>query len=241
MAIFIRLCYIGFILLWVIAQDVQQAATTSETAYTLLIVGDSRAAGNTPLFESYRYPLWKKLVEADYAIDFIGPVIDDCAYPSINGQLFDPDHGAIGGAHTTDIIHRLEQGIYPTDADFLLLGIGGNDLLGGDTVATTIENVNCILTTFIAYNPEIVILVEQIAPGTTAMMTPERKTVLQRFNEQLTVLTKDHTSKNHQVFTVNMYREWQDIYLTDDIHYNDAGAKEVAQRYFEALHSFLEK
>ena len=43
-------------------------------------------------YESYRYELWKNLVENNYNFDFIGTQVDNGSYEDYDGQNFDVDH-----------------------------------------------------------------------------------------------------------------------------------------------------
>ena len=47
----------------------------------ILTIGDSRVQGNRPYHESYRYELWKSLIESDWTVDFLGPNTDQAEYP----------------------------------------------------------------------------------------------------------------------------------------------------------------
>ena len=214
---------------------------SSENPCKIVTIADSRGICFPSLFETYRYPLWKELTIANYSFDFIGPIVDTCEYEPFIGHDFDPDHGAVGGAHTTDILSRIASGFYPEDSDILLLGIGGNDLIGGDTIAFTIENINSIVDAFIGYDSDIIILIEQLAPASNSIMTPELTQILIEFNSEILKLIEQRSGQSQKVYGVDMYDQWQsDDYLADDYHYNEAGAQEVAHRYFIALDSSLE-
>ena len=219
----------------------QSQLCSSENPCKILTISDSRGVCHPSLFETYRYPFWKELIAANYSFDLIGPESDSCGYEPFEGYSFDPDHGAIGGAHTTDILTRLENDFYPQDSDILLLGIGGNDLLGGDSIAFTIENISSIIDYFMGYNNDTIILIEQLAPASDFIMTEELTQILINFNSEISQLILDYRMQGQEVYGVNMYEQWQsNEYLADDYHYNEAGAQEVALRYFNALVSNLE-
>ena len=53
-------------------------------------------------------------------------------------------------------------------------------------------------------------------------------------------IAQEQTDENSQVIAVNMFDGFVDRYLFDDIHYNEEGAKFIAQRYYEVLETVLE-
>jgi len=53
----------------------------SGTAIKIMPLGASRVAGARPLYESYRYELWKLLLDGNYDFDFIGTETDPADYP----------------------------------------------------------------------------------------------------------------------------------------------------------------
>ncbi len=212
-----------------------------ENTISILPLGDSRVEGNRPNFESYRYELWKKLVAQDLNIDFVGTRLDDNNYPDFMGQSFDRDHQGTGGAETSDIFHFVNNlKIDATLPSIVLLGIGGNDLTDGQkTVTATIENINQIIDALQTRNPQITILLEQIAPARSDFLDSNLTTLLHQFNAAIVNIGLTQTDENSKVIIVDMASNWSDEYMADAVHYNEAGAKEVAGRYFEAMEMIL--
>ena len=66
-------------------------------------------------------------------------------------------------------------------------------------------------------------------------MTSELEATLNDFNSKLPGLTGDYSN----LHIVDMNTGFTDLYFADDVHYNELGAREVAQRYFAAMQSFL--
>jgi len=207
--------------------------------YKVLPVGDSRVSGHTELFESYRYELWKKLMNFEVKFDFIGPEHDLKEYPPYLNRDFDPDHGAQGGARTTHIIDNMTNHVYPLDADILLLGIGGNDLSNGSTVEETINNIQKIIDNFQFHNKHIIIFLEQIAPARSEIMTPENIATLKEFHKQIAQMARKETLNGQEVIAINMAQGWKDYYLADNVHYNIQGSKVIASRYFKAFDNYF--
>jgi len=205
----------------------------------ILTLGDSRVEGARPEFESYRYELWKNLVDADWVFDLRGALDDEAEYPTFMGMSFDDDHAGVGGFTTTDVLDNLDDFLTASGApDVVLLGIGGNDLTGGRSPAETVANIQEIIRQLQVTNDSLTIFLEQIAPGTSDFMTPELTNRFDNFNQA--VKTLENTQGAARVIVVNMAEGWSDDYMADEVHYNEAGAKVVADRYFDAMRRYLE-
>ena len=63
----------------------------------IMPLGASRVQGFSPWFESYRYELWKDLIDGDWEFDYIGTETETGSYPNYEGLAFDPDHQGHGG------------------------------------------------------------------------------------------------------------------------------------------------
>lgn len=193
-------------------------------------------------FESYRYELWKNLLDNNYTFDYLGDIRDSGTYPDHLEQSFDRDHQGTGGIETTGLIMQLDESIERlAEVDIALLGVGGNDLLNnsGIDVQQILDNLNTIIDELQAANPNIVILIEQIAPGRADFMTEQLRTLFDSYNAGIPTIANNQSDANSMIIVVDMNTDWQESYFADEVHYNEAGAKEVADRYFAALQPFL--
>ena len=82
---------------------------SSTSINKILPIGASRVEGNRPDYESFRYELWKKLVDAGVDFDILGSFCDEASYPEYKGFLFDANHEGIGGNTSGDILNRIDQ------------------------------------------------------------------------------------------------------------------------------------
>jgi lysophospholipase L1-like esterase len=224
---------------------------TSNSEIQILTLGDSRVEGGRPTFESYRYELWKNLVTAGIQdFDFIGSIEDDGTFEDFKGLPFDLDHEGTGGAttdYTLEIAQRLAKG--GNVGDIVLLGIGGNDLVDEvNTVSQTLENINKIIDVLQSVNENVIIFLEQIAPSRSDFMTPELAAKIDEFNEGILVVAKNQNEPvegwtqpitTSRVIPVTMGTDWKDEYMADEVHYNEAGGKVIADRYFTAMKRFF--
>ena len=121
--------------------------------------------------------------------------------------------------------------------DIVLICIGGNDALneGSSSIPYALENISSIIELLQSNNPQVLILIEQIAPGLNSMMTSDLIQALYTLNTGIEQLAENQTTRTSNVIAVDMSYEWQDSYLADDVHYNSVGAEIVATRYSDVL------
>ena len=214
---------------------------TSPSIISILPLGDSRVEGATANSVSYRYDLWKHLVEDRWVFDYIGNQHDNTSYPVLLGQYFDPDHQGIGGWKTQDILNNIDSIIEDSGVpDVVLLGIGGNDLVANIAPSQAINNINQIIDILQNNNSSITIFIERIAPGRSNVMTPEAMEIYNTFNNNISTLANNQSTSNSKIIAVDMSTNWTDAYMADNLHYNALGAKEVADRYYAAIETHLE-
>lgn len=193
---------------------------------------DSDAEG----YESYRYELWKKCVQNNFQIDFIGQQFDDGTYPNFMGVSFDRDHEGIGGIESEGVLNNIEEVLLQTnDLDAVLLCVGGNDLLGGDDPQTVIDNIALIIDEIQNRFPNIIIFLEQIAPGNNETMTNDISLKLSEFNDLIYQTATAYSNQNTSVIAVDMNTNFTVNLLADDVHYNQDGAIFVAEQYFSSI------
>lgn len=191
-------------------------------------------------FESYRYELWKNLIDDGWQFDFIGTQVDEGNYPAYAAMNFDIDHEGIGGIETDGVLTNLNEVLNNAGSpDVVLLGIGGNDLLANDVPDDVINNINQIIDVLQTDNPNVTIFLEMIAPARSDAMSTEFTNGLTEFNSQITTVVSNQSNENSKVIAVDMNSNWMDEYMADDVHYNEAGAKVVADRYFAAINAEL--
>jgi lysophospholipase L1-like esterase len=186
--------------------------------------------------------LWKDLIDGGWDFDYIGTETETGSYPNYEGLSFDPDHQGKMTWTSEQIFEDLESTLHETGYPDIVLfsSPGGNDILDGLPYENVIENVHGIIDLFQDRNPDIVILIEQLAPGKTSFMTPELTAIFEQAVLDVETIAQEQTDENSQVIPVNMFDGFVDRYLSDNIHYNEEGAEFIAQRYYEALETILE-
>ena len=125
--------------------------------------------------------------------------------------------------------------------DFVLLSsTGSNDALEGLSYSDAFSNINSIIDIIQNKNPNITIIIEQLAPGHSEIMTSELTFFWESMQKEVLKISFNKSTLTSQVIPVDMYTAFNDNLLADDVHYNEEGAKFIADRYFNILKNLLE-
>jgi hypothetical protein len=207
----------------------------------ILNLGASRAAGARPVHESYRYELWKDLIDNHWEFDFIGTKEDYSFYPAYGGLAFDKDHEARPGWTSFEILDGLPKWLEETGSpDIVLFSTpGGNDALLNLDYSKTIKHIHSIVDTLQANNPKVTILIEQMAPPRSTKMEPPLSTYVSNLQQDVVSIAAQKSNDSSLVIAVDMYTGFSDSLLKDGVHYNELGARFIAERYYEVLQTVL--
>ncbi|MEO0573680.1 MAG: hypothetical protein AAF039_18415 [Bacteroidota bacterium] len=219
----------------------EEAVSPSTSKNKIMPLGASRVAGARPEYESYRYELWKLLVDNGAEFDFIGTENDRANYPDFNGLSFDRNHEGRGGINSSEIRSEINEWLRESGIPDIVLfsSPGGNDDLTSITYDGVLENINAIVDAIQAINPNVIIIIEQAAPPLTSEQTSEFLAVYNQIIQDVVTIAESQTTTTSKVLTVDMATGFTDAMLADDVHYNENGAKFIANRYFELLRNIL--
>ena len=215
----------------------------SNSINKILPLGASRVEGARPEYESFRYELWKDLIDNNWTFDFIGTQSDNASYASYGNKIFDIDHEGRGGWTSGQILDELNSWLSETGTpDIVLLSSpGGNDALEGLPYEDAVENINSIIDILQTNNPNVTIVIGQMAPGRTDIMTAELTSFLDQMQQEVLNISTNQSTSTSQVIAVDMFTGFDDSFLADDVHYNESGAEFIATRYYNALENILEE
>lgn len=215
----------------------------SNSKNKILPLGASRVEGARPEYESFRYELWKDLKENNLTFDFIGTQSDNASYPPFDNETFDIDHEGRGGWTSGQILDGLNDWLSEVGTPDIVLfsSPGGNDALEGLSYETAVENINNIIDIIQAKNPNVTIILEQMAPGRSDIMTAELTSFFNRLQQEVLTIANNQSTSTSQVIAVDMFTNFNDSMLADDVHYNEAGAEFIADRYYTVLENILEE
>ena len=224
-------------------KDEDSGPTQQSTSINkILTLGASRVEGSRPLFESYRYELWKDLKENNWIFDFIGTQKDDSFYPTFSNLNFDIDHEGRSGFTSGEIVNGLGDWINQTgSADIVLLSSpGGNDALEGLPFLQAVNNINYIIDILQFDNPNVTIIIEQMAPGRSDIMTTELTGFFTQMQQEVLNIVENKKTTTSLLIAVDMFTGFNDDLLADDVHYNEAGAVFIADRYYSILINLMQ-
>lgn len=215
----------------------------SDSINKIMSLGASRVAGDRPQYESFRYELWKDLIENNWTFDYIGTQSDGASYPRINNRDFDTDHEGRGGWTSGQILNGLTNWLAQTGAPDIVLfsSPGGNDALQSLPYDQTLSNIKGIVNALQSANPTVTIIIEQLAPARSNQMTPELINYFNQLTQDVLTIVSENSTTSSQVIAVDMFTGFTDSLLADDVHYNAAGADFIARRYYTVLENVLKR
>jgi lysophospholipase L1-like esterase len=105
---------------------------------------------------------------------------------------------------------------------------------------TIISSVNSIIDILQNRNPNITIIIERPAPVHSSLMTGYINDYFVQLENDIEDLCLNQTTSSSQVTYVDMFTDFIDDYLADDLHYNQDGAQFVANKYYDVLIDILQ-
>lgn len=79
-----------------------------------------------------------------------------------------------------------------------------------------------------------------MAPGRSDIMTPELTSFFEQMQSEVLNIADSQTTATSEVIAVDMFTGFNNSLLADDVHYNEAGAEFIANRYYNVLINILE-
>ena len=231
-----------FSVLFGCSNDEDSPKPISTSINKIITLGASRVEGSRPDYESFRYNLWKNLIENNWTFDFIGSQSDEALYPSFNGFDFDIDHEGRGGWTSGQILDGVGDWLTETGPPDIVLfsSPGGNDALEQLSYSEAVSNINSIIDVIQSSNPNCIIIIEQMAPGHSEIMTTELTNFWNQIQQEVLEIAENKTTENSQVIAIDMFTGFGDNFLADDVHYNEDGAEFIANRYYKILENLLD-
>ncbi len=213
---------------------------------SIVCIGDSITQGGVRHREeyTYRWPLFRKLVDSGVDFDLIGSKNDgldaDAQWPqNYRGIPFDADHEAVYGITTRHALERLPEAMneWPASPNIALIHLGTNDLSSTNIQEDVIAPMRGIIDLLRKQNPRVVIFMGHLN------FNHNRKVLLLR--QAVENLRKELDTEQSPVRTVNHFEGWQENpYVKesdtfDGVHPNARGQEKMAEKWMEALRPFL--
>ncbi|MEJ8803190.1 GDSL-type esterase/lipase family protein [Pontibacter sp. H249] len=221
----------------------------------IMPLGNSITQANAAQY-SYRYQLWKKLIDANIDADFVGShaVNNDGNpnWPDYKSKTFDADNEGHWGWSTDQVLYgnneqpskgKLSQWLTGYTPDIVLMHLGTNDMFRGHPLDGTLNELREVVKQIRDKNPKVTILLAKLIPAYPLVVGPGSAQNVERLNEQLPALAQELNTTESKVILVDQYTGFNattgaDTF--DGIHPNASGEEKMAQRWFDAIMTAME-
>jgi len=186
---------------------------------------------------SYRYFLWKKFIDNNYDVDFVGMRHGNIllSTPNYEGRVFDGDYNGFSGWQANHINTWLNYILSQSETpDIVLLHIGTNDKIFTNESATrTLKDVTHIIKKLRAVNPNVKIVLAKIIPISYPWIN--RKIIA--YNNKMDNYAIDHSTLRSPIVIADQYSNYNVSVdnVFDGIHPNINGERKMANVWFDTL------
>lgn len=181
---------------------------------------------------SYRRNLWHKLEDAGYNVDYVGSQDKDHKGGTYPDPSFDHDHEGHWGWRADQIVADLATWLGGYTPDVALIHLGSNDILQGNTVASTIDEIKAVINILRSDNSDITIFLAQILP----LPDTDDNVNVNLLNSDLADVASAMNQAQSRIIIVNQNSGWSIASNTyDDIHPNTSGEEKMATKWFNAF------
>ena len=215
-------------------------AVTPGAIWRILPLGDSITQSNVG-FYSYRYYLWKSLLDEGVNFDLVGSLPDNAggnpAWPPHLGLAFDHDHEGHSGLEVAEILSALPGWMSGYTPDIVLLHAGTNDALRHRSIPAAVNSIKGIIDALRAKNPNVAVLLAKIIPLADAGANAQVNTL----NAAMSGIALEKNTAASRVIVVDMNAAISVADTYDGIHLSSAGEQKMAKKWFGALQPFFLK
>lgn len=201
----------------------------------IMALGDSVTEGaQQSLTETYRYFLFQKLMNAGKRFDFVGSRTQ--AQFDINPARWDYDqnHESHSGWEANEIAAQSTAWAQAAQPDIVLLHIGTNDLIHGQSVTSTVNDIEDIIDNLRAAVPNVTIVVAQIIPLVGHLSD------VADLNAEIASLVSQKNTAQARVILADMNTGFDLSDTTDGVHPTSATESTMADRWYAAISSLIQ-
>ncbi|MBC5993717.1 SGNH/GDSL hydrolase family protein [Pontibacter cellulosilyticus] len=227
-----------------------QICAASQTPLRIMALGNSITQSNQSNY-SYRYNLWKKLLDANLEADFVGSHAENRGgnpnWPQYNGKSFDPDNEGHWGWSADQVLYgnteepnkgKLSQWLQNYTPDLVLLHLGTNDMFRNQPLDETLNELREVVRLLRADNPEVTILFAKLIPAYDQKVGPQAANNIVLLNEKIPALVAELNTSTSKVILVDQFTGFNPTTgadTWDGVHPNASGEEKMAQRWFDAI------
>lgn len=210
----------------------------------MMVVGDSITQGSSGDY-TWRYRLYQSLRGQGIAPDLVGPYNDlydnvasqwDCDHSYVDAG-FDQAHDALWGRSLKDEKDVIQSKVAQFHPDYLLVGLGINDLAWGvSDAAGTQASLETFIANARAANPSVKIILGQVLPTERAQNDPDFAAMVADYNGRLATTANSMSTPASPVVVARTAADFvapEDTY--DGTHPNAIGEVKIAAAYQDAL------
>ena len=193
----------------------------------IMLIGDGITSGTRPMSNGYRRFLYNYIKDGGHWFDFVGTM-----NTHTNPQDFDSDHEGHVNYRADQVLAGLSRwaGLYPPD--IAVIHVGTNDLLQGQSVESTVQDIQLIIQTLRYHNPNIKIVLSHVIPTTDSWVNG----LINKLNVQINGISWSQNTGNSPIYVVSQHKNFRPALDTyDGIHPNSQGAEKIARNIYQTL------
>lgn len=175
---------------------------------------------------NWRYELWKLLRADGFDITYVGS-LTDWFNP---GDGFPKGNEGRGGWTINQFIDGFDN-LVTYEFDMALVHLGTNDIWGGDTPDTALNDLARLVDKIRTKNPTAVIVLAQIIPATNGISN------FDEFSRRIPEVAARKTTAASPVYVADLYSKFDKTtgLSNDGVHPSTAGLVMMGQLFYEAL------
>lgn len=202
----------------------------------IMLLGNSITTGydgSSPV-GGFRDDLDYMLTGAGAEYDLVGTLND--------GQGFDADHEGHGGWTVDRMLTDIDSFLVQEDPQMVLIHLGTNDISANQSVASTVTEMNNLLSLIYGYDANMIILLSALIPRNDSA-GPQKDSLTTELNTGYFDLVTNWEIGGYRIKYVDhntAFRRdpnWQENYLFDHVHPTNEGYAVMAETYFDSLQS----
>jgi len=197
----------------------------------------TQAASNQ---QSYRYQLWKKLIDANISFDFVGSMNTNYSgnptRADYKGKKFDPDHEGHWGWRADEILNSMGTWLTKYTPDMVLFHIGSNDCIQNQDLNSTVNELTQIVTKLRNDNKNVIIFMATLIPCNASA---QAATNVNNLNTKIKTLVTQLNTELSPVILVDQNSGITSSDLYDGVHPGPTGEEKMAQKWFDAINKVI--